>query len=77
MSSSVTARSNSATKAVVVCGATIAVLVGLGVIAAPALARPDPGKPVASRVCDPFTDPRTFPVERLGIHWVRCDYLVR
>jgi hypothetical protein len=77
MSSSVIARTNSARKAVVVFSATIAVLVGLGVTAAPALARPDPGKPVVSRVCDPFTDPRTFPVERLGIHWVRCDYLVR
>ena len=77
MSSSVSARADSAKKAVVVFGATIAVLVGLGLTAAPAQARPDGGEPVAARVCGPFTDPRTIPVERLGNHLVRCDYLVR
>ena len=77
MSSSAIARSNSATKAVVVFGATIAVLVGLGLTAAPAEARPDAGESAAGRACGSFTDPRTISVERVGNHLVRCDYRVR
>jgi hypothetical protein len=63
-------------KAVVLLVTTVAVLVGLGMTAAPAQARPDAGGSVA-RVCGPFDDARTYPVERLGNHLVRCDYLVR
>ena len=66
-----------ARKAFILLAATMSVLVGLGITAAPAQARPDSGEPVATRVCGPFSDPRSFPVERLGIHLVRCDYLVR
>ena len=78
MSSSIAARADSTKKkAVVVLGATITVLIGLGMSAAPAEARPDAGQSVAGRACGPFDDPRTFPVERLGTHLVRCDSLVR
>ncbi len=77
MSSSVTAHIIVARKAFILLAATMSVLVGLGITAAPAQARPDSGEPVATRVCGPFSDPRSFPVERLGIHLVRCDYLVR
>jgi hypothetical protein len=76
MSSSVRRHASAAKKAVILLGATAALLVGLGITAAPAQARPDPGEPVVTRACGPFDDPRTFAVERLGIHWVRCDYLV-
>jgi hypothetical protein len=76
MSSSIAARS-CVQRSLVVLGASIALLAGLSVSAASAEARPDAGEPVASRVCGPFDDPRTFPVERLGNHLVRCDYLVR
>ena len=77
MSSSVIARTNSAKNALVVFSATIAVLVGLGLTAAPAEARPDAGESAAGRACGSFTDPRAIPEERLGTHLVRCDYLVR
>jgi hypothetical protein len=60
----------------VTAGAATAILVGLN--AAPASARPDPGSPVVSvSACHPDTDPRTIPVRRVGNHLARCDYLVR
>jgi hypothetical protein len=77
MSSSVRQPVVAAKKAAILLGATVVVLVGLGMSAAAAQARPDAGESVAARVCGPFDDARTFPVARVGNHLVRCDYLVR
>jgi hypothetical protein len=66
------------TRYVAIAAATVAVLVGVNVNPAQAEPRPDPGLSVpAGLKCGPFTDPRTIPVEHIGNHLVRCDYLVR